>query len=158
MAKKNSIKLDAIRHAVKYCEAKTNLSYDDIIDLDVSSPLRTHQDVRKAFKIFKNKNSDNLFSVTTSKKNPYFNMVEIKNNKVKLVISGKSTIHNRQKAPKTFDMNASIYIWKRDILEQHDSLFLDRTGIYVMPQERSYDIDNEIDFEIVEFLMSKSKA
>ena len=40
-------------------------------------------------------------------------MVEIKNNKVKLVIPGKNTIHNRQKASKNFDMNASIYIWKK---------------------------------------------
>ena len=68
----------------------------DIIDLDVSSPLELIK-MSEKFKIFK-QNSDNLFSVTTSK-NPYFNMVEIKNNKVKLVIS-VSTIHNRQKAPK----------------------------------------------------------
>ncbi len=153
LAKKNSIKLDAIRHAVKYCEAKTNLSYDDIIDLDVSSPLRTHQDVRKAFKIFKNKNSDNLFSVTTSKKNPYFNMVEIKNNKVKLVISGKSTIHNRQKAPKTFDMNASIYIWKKKFLFKTYNLFNKKTSLYFMPPERSIDIDSIFDFKMVKYLL-----
>ncbi len=153
LAKKNSIKLDAIRHAVRYCETKTSISYDNIIDLDVSSPLRTHHDIREAFKIFKKKNSNNLFSVTPSKKNPYFNMVEVKNNKVKLVIPGKNTIHNRQNASKTFDMNASIYIWKKNFLFKTYNLFNKKTSLYFMPPERSIDIDSIFDFKMVKYLL-----
>lgn len=52
-------------------------------------------------------------------------------------------------------MNASIYIWKRDIILNENSLFLGKTGLYVMPEERSIDIDTELDFEFVEFLMRK---
>jgi CMP-N,N'-diacetyllegionaminic acid synthase len=55
-------------------------------------------------------------------------------------------------------MNASIYIWKRDAILNENSLFLDSTGLYVMPEERSIDIDNELDFEFVEFLMRKQNA
>jgi CMP-N,N'-diacetyllegionaminic acid synthase len=55
-------------------------------------------------------------------------------------------------------MNASIYIWKRDAILNENSLFLEKTGLYVMPEERSIDIDNELDFEFVEFLMRKQNA
>lgn len=156
LAKKNSIKLDAIRHAVKYCESKTNLNYEYIFDLDVTSPLRNYKDIQKSFKKFKKNKSDNLFSVTPSKKNPYFNMIEIKNKKVNLVKKGKKIISNRQKAPKTFDMNASIYIWKKKYLFKTYNLFSKRTSIYIMPAERSIDIDSSFDFKLVKHLLIRS--
>ena len=82
LAQNNSKKIDAIRHAVKFCETKTKLNYKYIFDLDVTSPLRNYKDIQKSFKKFKKNKSNNLISVTPSKKNPYFNMVEVKNKKV----------------------------------------------------------------------------
>ena len=67
-------------------------------------------------------------------------------------------VARRQDAPKTYDMNASIYIWKRDSILGDDSLFGNKTGLYIMPEERSIDIDTELDFEFVEFLMGKRDA
>jgi CMP-N,N'-diacetyllegionaminic acid synthase len=55
-------------------------------------------------------------------------------------------------------MNASIYIWKRDIiLDTTKGLFLDNTGLYVMPEERSIDIDTPLDYKFVEFLMKENE-
>ena len=156
LAQNNSKKIDAIRHAVKYCESKTNLNYEYIFDLDVTSPLRNYKDIQKSFKKFKKNKSDNLFSVTPSKKNPYFNMIEIKNRKVNLIKKGKKIISNRQKAPKTFDMNASIYIWKKKYLFKTYNLFSKRTSIYIMPAERSIDIDSSFDFKLVKHLLIRS--
>ena len=62
----------------------------------------------------------------------------------------------RQDAPKVYEANASIYIWKRDALLKNETLFTKKTGIYVMPIERSIDIDSEFDFEIVNYLMKKN--
>ena len=53
-------------------------------------------------------------------------------------------------------MNASIYIWKRDILKKYDSVFTENTSIYVM-NERCIDIDNLNDFELVDFYIKKYK-
>ena len=50
-------------------------------------------------------------------------------------------------------MNASIYVWKRDSILNNDTVFLDRTELYIMPEERSIDIDSEIDFRFVEYLI-----
>ena len=52
-------------------------------------------------------------------------------------------------------MNASIYIWKRDTILNQKSLYLEKTGLYIMPEERSIDIDCDLDFKIVELIMRK---
>jgi len=152
LAQNNSKKIDAIRHAVKFCETKTKLNYNYIFDLDVTSPLRNYKDIQKSFKKFKKNKSNNLISVTPSKKNPYFNIVEVKNKKVDLIKKTKKIISNRQKAPKTFDMNASIYIWRKEYLFRSYNLFDKKTSIYVMPPERSIDIDTDFDFRLVKHL------
>ena len=57
-----------------------------------------------------------MITGTKSRRNPYFNMVEIVKNKVRKVKIAKKKIYRRQDAPQTFDMNASIYIWNRKTL------------------------------------------
>ena len=119
----------------------------------MTSPLRNYKDIKNAFKKFKKEKSSNLFSVTPSKKNPYFNMVEIKN-KNSSNKKSKKIINNRQQTPETFDMNASIYIWKRRQLFKSYNLFNKKTSIYVMPPERSIDIDTDFDFKLVKYLFN----
>ena len=125
-----------------------------MIYLDATAPLRLTEDIINSFKQFKENNNDNLITAMPSRRSPYFNLVEQdKNGKVYLSKKLDSAVVRRQDAPKSYDMNASIYIWKRDIILNENSLFLEKTGLYVMPEERSIDIDNELDFKFVEFLM-----
>jgi len=146
-------KIPVIRDALLRSEEYYGNKFDYVVDLDATSPLREVDDILKAFELFKTKGYDNLFSVTPSHRSPYFNMIEVVDGKVKLV--KPSSFIRRQDVPETYDMNASIYIWKRDVLLNNDTLFLENTGIYVMPKERSFDIDDEIDFKIVEFLLKE---
>ena len=130
--------------------------FDIIVDLDVTSPLRLNTDIINAFKKFKSTKANNLITVSKSKKNPYFNMVEIKNNKLNLVKKNFKKINSRQKAPLVFDMNASIYIWKRACLFSKNPLFNEKTSYFEMPFERSIDIDSKNDFEMVKFFIKKN--
>ena len=152
LAGNNSKKIDAIRHAVKICENKRKINFKYVCDLDVSSPLRNYKDIKNSLKKFKKEKSINLITATESKKNPYFNQIEIKNKKVKLV-KKKHQIYNRQQAPVTYDMNASIYLWKRDFIFKSYNLFNKKTSVYFMPPERSIDIDSNFDFKLVKFLL-----
>ena len=152
LSTKLASKVSAIRHALLQAEKKYLKKFDIVFDLDVTSPLRKVSDIKNAFKTFKKNKSSVLFSVHNARRNPYFNVVERKNRKIKLVKQTKKIIHARQKAPKVYDMNASIYIWQRNKLLQNDNLFGSKTNIYVMPFERSIDIDEEIDFKIIEML------
>ncbi len=146
-------KIEAIKHALIYAEKKYNIEYDYVIDLDASSPLRSVSDIKKAYKKFLKSNSTNLFSVTNSARSPYFNMVEIKNSKVQLVKRNKKQYLRRQDTPITYDLNASIYIWKRNSLINNKKLIQNKTSIFVMPKSRSIDIDDELDFKIVSQLL-----
>ena len=148
----NISKIKVIRDSLKKSEKYYKKKFDYIVDLDATSPLRKIIDIKKSFKFFKKKKYDNLFSVCESSRNPYFNIIEKNKSKVKLVKKTKN-IFSRQKAPKTFDLNASIYIWKRKTLLKRNTLFNSKTGIYLMPKNRSFDIDTYTDFKIVSFLI-----
>jgi len=148
-------KRPAIRQSVNEIEEKYSINFDIVVDLDCTSPLRDTRDISNSLKQFKSDNNDNLITAMDARRSPYFNMVEVtKKNEVKLVKELESAITCRQDAPKCYDMNASIYIWKKNILFGTESNYLkDKTGLYIMPEERSIDIDTEVDFKIVEFFL-----
>ena len=75
-------------------------------------------------------------------------------NKRLINVRSMDTIVRRQDAPPCFDMNASIYAWWRDSLLKARHVIQSSTRLYVMPEERSVDIDSELDFRWVEFLMN----
>lgn len=156
MASDTAGKLDVIKDAFEKSEKYYNKTFDYLMDLDATAPLRIVEDIINSFKQFKENNNDNLITAMPSRRSPYFNLVEQdKDGKVYLSKKLDISVVRRQDAPKSYDMNASIYIWKRDIILNENSLFLEKTGLYVMPEERSIDIDNELDFKFVEFLMKE---
>ena len=149
-------KLDVIKDAFLRSEEFYNKKFDYLIDLDATAPLRSVEDIKNAFNQFIKNNNDNLITATPSRKSPYFNMIEIVDNKIQLVKQAKFL--RRQDTPKTYDMNASIYIWKREVLLNNNSIFLENTGLYVMDEMTAFDIDTEVDFKIVECLMKDKDA
>ena len=146
-------KVKVYKHALKIVEKKFKTKFNYIFDLDVTSPLRKTSDIKKAFSLFLKKNPSQLITGNLSKKNPYFNQVESRNGYVKLVKKNKNPVIRRQDAPKIYDMNASIYIFKRSTLMRKNITFPKKTIIYQMPEKRSIDIDSHLDFKIVEMIM-----
>ena len=156
LAKDKSGTIDVLLHAMDWMETKEKFDFDIVVLLHVTTPLRSVEDIKKSVELLFKDNTDNVFSVTEAHRNPYFNMVEInKSGKVSLVKKGN--YNGRQSAPSVFDMNSSIYVWWKDALRKSKSLFFRNTRIYIMPKERSIDIDDELDFRIVEFLTVKRK-
>ena len=149
-------KMPVIRHALIETEKKYNIKFDYIFDLDVTSPLRKISDIKKAFTLFLKSNQDMLISGNKSRKNPYFNMVEKKkDNSLKLVVKPKKYFVRTQDAPIVYELNASIYIWKRRACILQKGPFCKKTYFYEMPYSRSIDIDSLSDFKMVEFFGKK---
>ena len=148
-------KLDAIRHAVSEAEIRFNQCYDLVVDLDATSPLREVSDIQNSLNYFLESNASNLITASPARKNPYFNMVEYDEDEVRLVksIKGLGSPQSRQAAPIVFDMNASIYIWKKSALFEDTFLINKNTVLYEMPEERSIDIDTMMDWYLVELIM-----
>ena len=152
-------KLEVIRDAFQQSEEHYDEKYDYLVDLDATAPLRNISDITQSFQQLIENNNDNLITAMPSRRSPYFNLVEVnKSGKVSLSKKLDNSIVRRQDAPKSYDMNASIYIWNRDAILNNDRLFLETTGLYVMPEERSIDIDTELDYKFVEFIMSENNA
>ena len=154
----NIPKIDAIRDAVNLSENLLNKKFDIIVDLDVSSPLRSNQDIKKAISNFFRTKSDNLITVCEARKNPYYNMLELNSEgKIKKVKKSKVKITSRQSAPQVFEMNASFYIWKKNILFSNSPFYRKKTLLYEMPFIRSIDIDSIHDFNLVESLLKANE-
>ncbi len=168
-ASDNSSKLLAIRHALVESERYFSKTFKICVDLDITSPLRKIDDIKKAIQKFKKQTNNNLISVCDAKKNPYFNMVEQYKNRVKLVKYKKNSnkfsrsftsdfdIVRRQDAPKVYEMNASIYIFTREALLKKMKLLNKKTSIFFMPRNRSVDIDDIYDLNLVKLLIKDDK-
>lgn len=154
MAEDTSAKLPAIRHCVLKAEEALQKVFPVIVDLDATSPLRVVQDLVNAVHLFEAKGVSNLITGMPSRRSPYFNLVEMNEEGfVRLSKTPATPIVRRQDAPKCFDMNASIYVWKREVLMGDNSLFQPDTLLYEMPEDRSVDIDSELDWRIVEWIL-----
>ncbi len=147
----NASTIDVLLHAIDWIENNEDYDFNILILLHVTTPLRSIEDVDNCIKLLVEKDADNVFSVTEGHKNPYYNMVEVRDQKIRLVKEGNFV--SRQTAPEVFDMNSSIYVWWIDILKESKTLFSDKTHIYKMPRERSVDIDELLDFKIAEMIL-----
>ena len=155
LATDSSPKIPVIRHAFLEAEKHYDQEFEIIMDLDATSPLRSGDDIINSYNQFITEDANILISATSCRKNPYFNMLEKVNGRVQKVKELNTPVTRRQDAPLVYDMNASIYIWKRSTLLNQNTLFTEKTSLYVMPEERSLDIDTELDWEFVEFITGK---
>lgn len=157
LATDTAAKVPVIQHCVREVEKLSNVTFDLITDIDATSPLRSVEDLQNAVQKLENDQvASNLITAAPARRSPYFNLVEeTVDGYVHLSKSLDNAVVRRQDAPKAYDMNASIYVWKRDAFFDCQSVFTDKTLLYVMPEERSQDIDSELDFEIVQLLAEK---
>lgn len=150
-------KIDTLADILAFQEEKENRVYDYILDMDVTSPLRTIQDLEEAFSFIRSdENAYNIFSVNPANRNPYFNMVEQKENGYYGLVK-QGEFKSRQTAPKVFDMNASFYFFKRTFFTSGlKTSTTNKSMIYVI-KHTCFDLDHPIDFEFMEYLLANNK-
>lgn len=148
-------KFDVWKHQLKSIETMQNRKFDYFFDLDCTCPLRPSGDIDNMIESFLNLSDkpDGLITVCFSRKNPYFNMLELnENNFLEISKQLPNSIVRRQDAPRILDHVASMYLFKSEYIRKSSSLFEGNVLGYVIPYERSLDIDSEIDRKIVEYL------
>ena len=152
-------KIDAIKDVLLFFEKKKSASYDYILDLDVTSPLRNVEDLEKAFQmLLEDKNAINIFSVSNANRNPYFNMVERRENGYYGLVKPLNTaLLTRQSSPQVFDLNASFYFYKRIFFDSgYKGAITDKSLIYLVPHI-CFDLDHPVDFEFMNYLIVNNK-
>jgi CMP-N,N'-diacetyllegionaminic acid synthase len=150
-------KMPVIVDLMRYEEEKRQVKFDYLIDLDVTAPFRTEEDLNTALKMVEEDVAAvNIFSVSPANRNPYFNMVE-SNNEGYYQLCKKGEFLTRQSAPKVYDMNASFYIYKKEFFEDnHATAITNRSLVYVVPHI-CFDLDHPVDFDFMEYLLVNNK-
>lgn len=148
----DSVPKAAVWHnCIEVMQERKNTSYQYMIDLDITSPLRQKDDVYNAYKLKLERNDAEMVeSVCPCRRNPYFNMYKKDGDFVSTVID--SNLTTRQQAPECFDENASIYVLDTRFFAGNDKNMLNeaKTVIYMMKDTAVLDIDSEEDFKLMQ--------
>ncbi len=158
MATDTAGKLPAIRHAWLTVEARVGRRFELLVDLDCTSPLRLPQDIVGAVRLAEETGAHNVITGAPAHRSPYFNLVEVTQDIAHLSKTLPQAVWRRQDAPRCYDMNASIYVWRREPFLTTPFVFDQTTRLFEMPRSRSLDIDEELDFAIVELLWQRRAA
>lgn len=156
MATDTASKMPAIKHCFLEAERRSGQTFDVLVDLDATSPLRLPSDIADAVALLESTGCSGVITAAPARRSPYFNLVEVgPDGFVHLSKPLPGEVVRRQDAPPCYDMNASIYVWRRDAVAGDLKVFYPDTRLLVMPEERSIDIDSELDWRIVEMLMEE---
>ena len=155
LARDDSQAIDNYIYTIDRLNSENVRPYDDFIVLQPTSPFRTARDIDSAIKLFRRKNADSVISVCEAAHPPMWakkiSSSGVLKNYFNLSVGNK----NRQELEKAYIPNGAIFVFKLALLKNFYSYYSDNTFAYVMPQEKSIDIDTPLDFEFVEFMMRK---
>lgn len=149
-------KWQVFRHIVKEWESANNQTVELLVDLDVGVPLRQSKDISKCIQTLYQTKVEVVITAFKPNRNPYFNMVEKMGDAgYRIVKQHQDPIHNRQQAPVVFGLSPAVYVIRRDVLERYDHWSQAKMEIVEIPVNRAWDIDEELDFKIVELMAGK---
>ncbi|HOW27023.1 MAG TPA: acylneuraminate cytidylyltransferase family protein [Elusimicrobiota bacterium] len=156
LARDSSGTVDVLVHAVNWLRDRDDGAYDIIVLLHVTTPLRGVRDIDESIDLLVRRRAPSVFSVAEAHRNPYFNMVKI-NARGAVTLVNPGEFKTRQSAPTVYDMNSSVYVWWTKTLLRGRRVILPGSRIYLMPKERSVDIDDAFDFLVAESLLKRRK-
>jgi len=143
--------IDVIKHVI---ESMTG-EYDYIVLLQPTSPLRNEKHIDEAIELLNVKEADAIVSVCEMDHSPLWSNTLPASLSMESFLRDEIKNKRSQDLEKYYRINGAIYICKTDELLKQNTLFLDKNIFaYVMNRKSSIDIDDEIDFKLVEVLMN----
>ena len=129
--------------------------FDTFTLLQPTSPLRTAQDIRNAYKELKEKNANAVVSMCELECSMHLVNTLPKSLSMKGFISDAQYNKRRQEIRPYYRFNGAIYISRVKTFMKHMNIYNDKCYAYIMDRSRSYDIDDKNDLKIVEALLKK---
>lgn len=147
---------DVMLHAIDFYESQGE-SYDAIVLLQPTSPLRTVDDIRNAIRAFEKaceegESPDMAVSVCEAEANPYYNAFEADSRGFLHLSKGDGKYTRRQDAPKVWQYNGAVYVIRPESLRCNPMAKFERIIPVEMPSARSVDLDTEADWMLAEHL------
>ena len=157
LAQDDTPSLLVFQHAINYLETVKGFLPDILVLLQPTSPLRITEDIDEAVRKFLEIGCDSIVSVCEAEHPPHW-MYTMEDDRLKPIIKGSEKITRRQDAPKVYRLNGAVWVTSKDIIMKQNRIHGDDTRAYIMPIERSIDIDTELDFRIAELLMRERQC
>ena len=157
LAEDNSMVMDAYFYTVDRLANESNEQIESFVALLPTAPLRLPEDIDNAVSIFINNNADSVISVTEAPVPIEWYRKIDKNGLLSDYLPEFNAVANRQELDQAHIPNGSIYVFRTERLRKTRQYYMSKTYPYLMPRERSADIDEPLDFEWTEFLMQRNK-
>ena len=146
--------LSVIQHAVAFVEEEEEKPVDWVLVLQPTAPFRNADDISESLRLAREGGCDSVISVTRVLAEHPILMKKIKDDRLlPYCIEEKEGTRRQDYDPPAYIRNGAIYLTRRDVLMESNSIWGEVVRPYVMPEERSYDIDSERDFKLVELVM-----
>jgi CMP-N,N'-diacetyllegionaminic acid synthase len=159
LARPDTPSLPVVVHAVRQAEADGALQYDWILLLQPTSPLRTKEDICGALEITTLEDVSAVVSVTSANHAHPAKLKVMENGLLKPYLGDSLQQPARQDFGfDVYKTNGAIYLTRREVLMDEGSFYGSRARAFIMPAERSVDIDTRLDFETAEFLWRRERA
>jgi len=154
----------AWQHLVDFISQSRKVPFQYLLSIPTTAPLRATEDIEKCINVaLRNESLDGAICVTRSRRNPDFNMIRINPDETirppeSTKIRGANQPFRRQDAEIFYEIVPAAYVMKTNYVRKVDSMWAGKLGAYVVPEERSIDIDSEFDFMVAEFLYKRSRG
>lgn len=146
--------MDVIAHVID----SLNETYDIIVILQPTSPLRITADIDSGLSLLLAKNGNAVLSVVETDHPIEWTNVVPEDGCIDGFISADIRLTPRQKLPKRYRLNGAISISRTEYILQHRNYFWEKCYAYIMPKNRSVDIDDQLDFDFASFLLKNTNA
>jgi CMP-N,N'-diacetyllegionaminic acid synthase len=157
LATDEALVIDALKDLLQTLQAESETP-EWVILLEPTCPLRTADDLRDCLKLVAQGGYDSVATFKDAELNPH-RAWRIVNDIPEVFIAGAVPWLPRQKLPKAYQLNGAVYVFRASLLAQEaKSLLVGKLGAVLMPRDRSQDIDDSVDFVIVEALLKKSNS
>lgn len=154
LAQDHSTSIEVVQHALQWLEERGGQTFDYAMILQPTSPLRTAKDIDAVIEIAQQTGADSVMGMVEV---PDFSVKKLKvieDGEIKPFVEDEGRVSARRTDdPPVYKRNAAIYLTKTALLMQGD-LFGSRCLPYVMPRERSIDVNDAFDFLIAETVLS----
>jgi len=153
LAADNSRTVDVVIDVLNTLEEQFGEQYDAVCLLQPTSPLRSADDIQACLDTWKKRGRDSVVSLVKVEEPHPYKMKRIEDGHVQPFIPGTNSSVPRQELPVAYELNGAVYISHRDTLVGEGSFFSEHTIPYVMPAERSVNINDKLDLLLAESLL-----
>lgn len=152
-AEDKSRTIDVIKHAVQKLKKDYNESYDYICLLQPTSPLRIAEDIENCIQIITTQKEGSVVSLVKIDEPHPHKMKVIKYNQIQPLLSNTDSSVPRQELPPVYELNGAVYLCETKALLRDENFFSKPSTPYIMPEDRSVNINNHFDLFLAKYLI-----